>query len=406
MPLNDATIRSASPRDKDYKLSDSGGLYLLIRSSGSKLWRQKYRFQRVEKTLSHGTYPQVSLAAARQRREAAKALLDAGKDPGEHRAVTKKAADGTFKAWADAWLEHRRLSLAPAHFARVQSRIDADANKAFGKKHLDEISPQEVLKMLRKIEDRDAITVAKRVRSYCNDIFQFAISEGAIKRNPLVDLGTKSLKPNPRTKHMAKVPLDDMPQFFRDLATFGSERTRLAIELVILTWARTQEIRFATAEEFDLGGAVPLWRVPKERMKMKREHLVPLSRQAVRIVERLIELAGGSGPLFTVRKGGDDAMSNTTMLQALYTIGWRGKATIHGMRGVASTWANEALKPSGDRMYDSDWVEMQLAHGDDDEVRSAYNAAQYLAPRKVMLQDWANLVETMKIGDDSFDALL
>lgn len=407
MPLNDLAIRNAKPGDKDFKLADSGGLYLLITKSGSRLWRQKYRFNGAEKVLAHGKYPQVGLGVARSRRDQAKELLAAGKDPGAEKQSAKKAGDGTFEAWATAWHANQANGWEPGHSERVLARLKRDAIPAIGSKPLADVTRQDVLTMLRAVEERGAITIAKRLRGSIEHIYAFAIDSGATDRNPAAEIGKHTLKPSPRVQHMAKLPLAALPKFLRDLETFGSERTRLAIRLVILTWARTEEIRFATVDEFELDGAVSLWRLSKERMKMNREHLIPLSPAAVAVVKRLIEMAGGKGMLFAARKG-EDGMSNTTMLQAVYSIGWKGVTTIHGMRRLASTWANDSLTSNGDRRYHPDWVEMALAHSDSDDVRGAYNAAEYLAPRKKMLCDWASVVDQAMTPaeEDDFDSLL
>lgn len=407
MPLNDLAIRNAKPGDKDFKLADSGGLYLLITKSGSRLWRQKYRFNGAEKVLAHGKYPQVGLGAARSRRDQAKELLAAGKDPGAEKQIAKKAGDGTFEAWAMAWHANQANGWEPGHSGRVLARLKRDAIPAIGSKPLADVTRQDVLTMLRAVEERGAITIAKRLRGSIEHIYAFAIDSGATDRNPAAEIGKHTLKPSPRVQHMAKLPLAALPKFLRDLETFGSERTRLAIRLVILTWARTEEIRFATVDEFELDGDVPLWRLSKERMKMNREHLIPLSPAAVAVVKRLIEIAGGKGMLFASHDG-KEAISNTTLLQAVYKLGYRGVVTIHGFRGMGSTWANDALTPDGDRRYHSDWVEMALAHSEDDKVRGAYNAAEYLAPRRRMLADWAAVVEeaARPVDEDDFDSLM
>lgn len=400
MPLNDRQAQTAKPRDREYKLPDSGGLYLLVKPNGSRLWRQKYRFDGREKLLAHGQYPQISLATARQRRDAAKALLAEGRDPAAERRAAKTVQGDSFEQWARAWYANRSAGWEPAHAERVLARLEADAIRAFGSKPIGTVTLGDVLAMLRDIEARDAITMAKRVKGYCHQIFDFAVSEGGVARNPVADIGKRVLKPNPRTEHFAKLEIDQLPQFFDDLRGFGSKRTQLAILLTILTWTRTNEMRFAAVEEFEFDGDVALWRIPKERMKMRRPHLIPLSDYAVGIARRLIAMAGGEGLLF-----GAAGMSNTTMLQAIYSIGWRGRTTMHGMRRLASTWANEALTPEGDRRYQPDWVEMQLAHEEGDAVRGAYNDAQYLAARRRMMQDWSDIVEAAWKRFDHSDLL-
>lgn len=400
MPLSDLQAQNAKPRDRDYKLPDSGGLYLLVKKNGSRLWRQKYRFDGREKLLAHGQYPQVSLANARQRRDRAKEMLQTGRDPGAERRAAKTVQGDSFEHWARAWYANRVGAWEPAHADRVLSRLENDAIRALGAKPIGTVTLADLLGMLRAIEDRGAITMAKRVKGYCHQVFDFAVSEGGVARNPVADIGKRVLKPSPRTEHFAKLTIDELPEFFRDLRGFGSQRTQLAILLTILTWTRTNEMQFARVDEFEFDGEVPLWRIAKERMKMRRPHLIPLSGYAVDVARRLIGMTGGEGPLF-----GAAGMSNTTMLQAIYSIGWRGRTTMHGMRGLASTWANEALTPAGDRRYQPDWVEMQLAHEEGDAVRSAYNSAEYLAARRRMMQDWSDVVEAAWSRFDHSDLL-
>lgn len=402
MALSDLQLRNAKPKDSAYKLYDKEGLFVLVTPSGSRLWRLKYRFAGKERLLSLGRYPAVSIASARDRRDAARGNLAHGVDPGVVRKVARQISGTSFKEVATTWHENRKEALVPAHERRVWSRMERDVFPEIGERSITDISPSEILTMLRKVEERGSLTIAKRLRGACSHVFQFAAAEGLEVADPAAVVA-KALKPSPRPVHMTKLPLDEMGTFMDKLSKSPSERTRLAIRLLILTWARTNEIRFAERHEFeDLDGPTPLWRIAGDKMKMGREHLVPLSDQAVSVARRLLKLSKDDRWLLP-SYGKDGVLSQMGMLTSLYELGYRGRATIHGFRGVASTWANEALR-HGVRRYDTDAIELALAHNDGDEVRSAYNAAQYLPARKTMLQDWANWLDAQM--PDQFEALL
>ena len=409
MPLKELEVRYTQRRQRPFKLSDGGGLHLLIQTNGSKLWRLKYRFDGKEKLLSFGKYPGVSLAAAREKRRAAKELLTEGIDPGTVAAieVTQAAEETvhaevpamleTFEAIARAWHENRESGLDPAHAGRVLRRLERDAFPDLGEKAITEITVPEILEVIRKVEARGALDVSRRLKQSIGQVFRFAIACGWASADPTVHL-TGALKPRPRVKHMPKVPLKEVPALVRAIIAYDGEAdshrrevTRDALMFTLLTWARTGETRFATRDEFeDLDGPEPLWRLSPERMKMEREHLVPLSPAAAAIARRRLRATNGDW-LFPGDKPGQ-AISQNTMIYACYRMGYRGRQTVHGFRGLASTWANEA------ECYNSDWVEMALAHADENEVRGAYNSALYLSARRRMLRDWAGEVERAASG--------
>ena len=410
MPLKELEVKYTQRRQRPFKLSDGGGLYLLVQPSGSKLWRLKYRFDGKEKLLSFGKYPDVGLAAARHKREAAKALLAEGIDPGAVAATEAMEGAGeaaparaapaleNFEAIARAWHKNRESGLCPAHATRVLSRMERDAFPDLGTKAITEITPPEILAVIRKVEARGALDISRRLKQCIGQVFSFAIASGWAASDPTAHLNG-ALKPRPRVKHMPKVPLKDFPALVRAILAYDGEAdsrrrevTRDALMFTLLTWARTGETRFATRDEFeDLDGPEPLWRLSPERMKMEREHLVPLSPQAVAIIRRRLRATNGD-LLFPGDKPGKP-ISQNTMIFACYRMGYRGRQTVHGFRGLASTWANETER------YNSDWIEMALAHADEDEVRGAYNSALYISARRRMLQDWAGDVMRIAAGD-------
>lgn len=395
MALKELEVKYAAIRSRAYKLTDGGGLHLFVQPNGSKLWRMKYRFAGKEKLLSFGKYPDVRLAAARTKRDEARACIAEGRDPGVVQAEEQQAAERTFEKVARDWHANRAGGLNAAHARRVISRMERDVFPAIGHRPLTEITVPEILDMIRKIEARGALDISRRANQCVSQVYRFAIANGWARENPTVHL-LGALKPRPRVKHMARVPLQEVPDLVRAIASYDGEdgsrrrdRTRDAMMFTLLTWARTGEVRGAVWSEIeDLDGRQPLWRVPAERMKKKREHLVPLSSQAVAILKRRRGMTKVTprGFIFPGDRQGAP-MSENTMLYGCYRMGYRSRQTIHGFRALASTWANESQN------YRTDWIELALAHAEDDTVRAAYNSAQHLGPRSRMLQEWGEYVD-------------
>jgi integrase len=404
MPLKELEVRFVKSRKRPFKLSDGGGLHLLVQPNGSKLWRLKYRFDGRERLLSFGKYPVTSLAIARAKRDEAKALLAGGVDPGAVR--HEKAGDQraqNFEAIARAWHANREAGLNVAHAKRVMSRMERDVFPIIGNRPIVEIKAPDVLALIRRVEARGALDISRRLKQGIGQVFRFAVASGWADSDPTVHL-FGALKPKPRVQHMARVPLQELPALVGAIGDYDGEATprrreitRAALMFTLLTWARTSETRFATWAEFEgLDGPNPLWRIPRERMKTHREHLVPLSHQVVAIL-RARRAAANSDHVFPGTKLGQP-ISENTMIYACYRMGYLRRQTVHGFRGLSSTWANEA------QTYKSDWIEMALAHTDDDEVRGAYNSALYLLPRRRMLQDWADLIDRASfLGDATVD---
>jgi Site-specific recombinase XerD len=391
MALKDLEIKYAARRQREYKLFDGEGLFVLVTPKGSKLWRFKYRLAGKEKVLSLGKYPAVSAAVARQKKQEAKRLIEQGIDPCDAKRAKKHRQEPLtqFESIARAWHANRVEELDGAHALRVMNRMERDVFPVLGKRDIKEITPPDVLAVVRAVEARGALDVSRRIKQGIGQVFRFAIASGWATSDPTVSLND-ALKPRPKVQHMARVPLTELPDLVNAIRTYDGEAdtrrretTRDALLFTLLTWARTSETRFAVWDEFeDLNGDNPLWRLSPERMKMEREHLVPLSSQ---VAELLLRRRRSSNNRFVFpgeRRG--QPISENTMIYACYRMGYRGRQTVHGFRGLGSTWANEA------ECYRPDWVEMALAHADEDEVRGAYNSALYLTPRRRMLQDWAN----------------
>ncbi|MES2496255.1 MAG: integrase arm-type DNA-binding domain-containing protein [Pseudomonadota bacterium] len=400
MAVREIDVRYAKPREKAYKLSLGGGLHVLVQPSGSKLWRMKYRFDGKEKLLSFGPYPTVSLSAAREMQIQAKHALSSGLDPMVERRRRKRREGETFEQIARTWHSRREASLDPAHAARVLSRMERDVFPIIGQARISDIKPSDVLDVVREVELRGAIDVSRRLKQGISQVFRFAVASDLVEHDPTVNL-RGALMPKPRVRHMPRVPLSEFPRLIKSIRNYDGEQaprrrevTRNALMFTLLTWTRTSEVRFAEWTEFEGIDEVAddvLWRISPERMKMDREHLVPLPRQAVAML-RAQRAAGSSTFVFEGERAGQPISTNT-MIYACYRMGYRRRQTVHGFRGLASTWANET------GTYHPDWIEMALSHVEDDEVRNAYNSALYLKPRRKMLQDWADYID--QLGIDS-----
>lgn len=397
MALTDTAIRNAKPADKPLRLFDGGGLYLEVAPSGGKWWRLKYRFGGKEKRLSLGTYPDTGLKAARARRDELRALLADGVDPGEARKETKREeaakAINSFEAVAREWYGKQAHSWVATHSKDVLRRLEVNIFPVIGHRPISDLEAPELLATVRKIEARGAHDLAHRVLAVCGQVFRYGIATGRCKRDLSADL-RGALTPHVK-KHQAAVRPEELPDLLRGVdaydKTTGDTLTRLALQLLGATFVRTGELLGATWDEFDLEAG--LWAIPGGRMKMKTEHVVPLSRQALAILEELRPISGAGRFLFPGRNR-DKPLSNNTMLFALYRLGYKGKMTGHGFRSLASTIMNE----SG--LFRPDVIERQLAHCERNEVRGAYNRAEYLPERRKLMQWWGDYLAGVRAGAD------
>jgi integrase len=397
MPLTATACQNAKAKGKPRKLSDGGGLHMLITPDGSKYWRLAYRFHGKQRTLACGVYPVVGLTDARATRDAAKRNLANGIDPSaakqERARVARVATGNTFEARAREWYARWKPTKTPDYAEQVMRRFEADVFPAIGNRPIADIEAPEILDALRKVEKRGAIESARRLRQMIGLVFRFAIAEGHAKRDPSADL--RGALQEVQTHHHKAMPCGDLPVFLRTVQAYdGEPRTRLALRLIVLTFVRTTELRAGRWEEIDdLEGKAPIWRIPAARMKRKRDHLVPLSRQSVATLRELRALSGQSPYVFP-SPGKEGCMSNNTMLFALYRMGYHGRATVHGFRGVASTILNE-------NDFNSDWIERQLAHVEENKIRGAYNAAEWLPKRREMMQWWADHLDALTLERDN-----
>lgn len=387
MPLTDTACRQAKPKDKPYKLSDSGGLYLLVNATG-KYWRWDYRHASKRKTMALGVYPDVPLASAREHHQAGRRTLAAGQDPMAARKETKHADSITLEAIARKWWAHWSPSRSERHAAQVLKRLEADVFPEIGHIAIAQVTSSAFRDMAKKIEARGAIDIAKRALQTSGQVMRYAVAHDLAERNPVADIRPGDFLKTRKKRNYARIGSAELPQLLQAIDGYtGGAHTRLALRLMALTFVRTSELIQATWEEINLEDA--RWDIPADRTKMKTPHIVPLSHQAIRVLQELQSLSYGRKFVFPGDLDPRKSMSNNTILYALYRMGYRGRMTGHGFRGVASTLLHEQGWPHAH-------IELQLAHQERDDISAAYNHAQYLAPRKKMMQAWADHLDAIQ----------
>lgn len=394
MALTDSALKAAKPKDKLYRLPDANGLCLEVTPTGSKLWRYRYRFNGTPKMLALGKYPAVTLLEARQKRDTARKLLTEGTDPSEQKKATKQAqrADGvTFEALAREWFAYNAPRWAESTRYKAKLYLENDLIPGIGSRPVKAISRPDLVELVRKVEARGTLNAAGKIRQWLHQIFRFGLASGVVDTNPATDLDVIAA-PAKAARHHPHVSFAELPELLGKIdRTTISTLTRCAIRLLVLTAVRPGELRAAPWAEFDLDAAI--WTIPKERMKARRPHVVPLPRQAVAILRSLEEISGSYPLLFPGQQSSDRPMSENTINKALRLMGYEGRQTGHGFRHLLSTELNG-------RGYNRDWIERQLAHGDKDEIRNTYNHATYLAQRKEMMQAWADSIDVLYAGDN------
>jgi len=394
MELTDTAIRRSRPTEKPYKLADGKGLYLLVNPSGSKLWRWKYRHEGKEKLMPFGAYPDVSLADARVRHAEARRLLAAGSDPMVQRKVRKEAViesqENAFSAIAALWFDHWKVNKSSRHVDATRRRLEANVYAAIGDRPIALIEPPELVAMVRAIEARGAGDLAKRALETVGQVFRYAVAHGYTRRNPVAEFKPSDVLCPTKKVNLARVDAKELPQLLRAIEVYrGKVLTRLAMKLLALTFVRTSELIEARWAEIDFEDR--RWNIPAQRMKMDTPHIVPLARQAIEVLELLRSLTGSGELIFPGDRDPMKPMSNNTILLALDRMGYRGRQTGHGFRGLASTILHE-------QGYAHDHIELQLAHAPRNAVSAAYNHALYLEPRAKMMQEWADFLERTQRG--------
>lgn len=394
MKLTARQVDTSKPKDKPYKLSDGGGLYLLVNPNGSRYWRLKYRIAGKEKLLALGVYPDITLAEARQKRADAKKVLAAGGDPGQEKQEEKQAKEqavaNSFERLAMEWHAHKSTSWSEGYAEHLLMYLKKDIFPFIGQKAITDISQVEMLNVLRKMEQRGVLDKLKKTRQACRQIFTYAIITGRAEHNPVSDLAG-ALK-SPKQQHYPHLLVDQIPDFLRALSEYsGSTITRNATRLLMLTGLRTIELR--ASEWVDIDFDKGAWNIPAERMKMRRPHLVPLSSQVRELLEEIHQLTGRGKYVFPGRNDAGKPMSEASINQVIKRIGYDGKATGHGFRHTMSTILHE-------QGYNTAWIETQLAHVDKNSIRGTYNHAQYLDGRREMLQWYADYMQALENGEN------
>lgn len=395
LPLSDAQVSKAKPTEKDYKLSDGGGLYLLVTSNGGKLWRFQYRFDGKQKLLAFGQYPEITLANARKRREEARTLLANGKDPGEVKKAAKKAAAlkeaSAFELVAREWFGKNKPVWSSGHSLTVMCRLEKDLFPVIGSKPVSEITASDIRTMLLKIEARGAVETASRIKIMCGQVFRYALATGRLEHDPSAALKSREIFRKREVRHHAAItdPKELAPLLMAIDEYPGTFVVKSALKLTPMLFVRPGELQKMEWSHIDFDAA--LWSIPAELMKMKQPHLVPLSRQALKILQGLHPATGHGRYVYPGR--GSRPMSNNSINAALRYLGYDNETvTGHGFRATARTILDEVL---GFRV---DLIEHQLAHAVRDTNGRAYNRTSFLDDRRQMMQAWADYLDCLKAG--------
>lgn len=391
MKLTDAKLRTLSEPGKHF---DGGGLYLELTAAGGRYWRLKYRIAGKEKRLALGVYPAVSLKDARELGNQARQAIQSGDDPAEQRKAAKTKAVheavNTFRSVANEWMEHQSARWEQQTRERIHASLETDILKTMGARPLASIKPLEVMNAVKAIEARGAGEQAGRVLQRVKAIFRWAVIHGRLDSNPMLDLmPAEILKPR-EVQHRAALDAKDLPAFLAQLDAYdGDPHTVYALRLLMLTATRPGEVRGARWDEVDMDAA--MWTIPAERMKMRQEHRIPLSSQALELLQSMQALSGGRELVFPSPFYPSKSLSENTFNSAMARMGYKNLATAHGFRALFSTVANETG-------WRPDVIERQLAHKERNEVRAAYHRSSYMAERTKLLQWWADYLEGCKTG--------
>ena len=394
MALTDVAIRAAKPRDKSYKLADGGGLYLLVTPSGGRLWRLKYRMDGVEKKLAIGRYPDVSLGVARKSRDAARQAAKAGDDPAaakrRERIAKKLSASTKFGAVADEYIEKiEREGRSAATVKKLRWARDW-LKPAIGHRPIDQIEAHELLAVLKKQEGKGQLETARRTRAFASRVFRYAVATARARSDPASLL--QGAVAAPQSKNLAAI-IDPkrVGELLRAIDGYsGHPVTKLALQLAPHVFVRPGELRKAEWPEIDFDGSV--WRIPAARMKMRREHVVPLSTQAISILKDAQAITGNGPYIFPSQLSPGRPMSENTANGALKRLGFGNEMTAHGFRAMASTLLNESGK------WSPDAIERALAHKDNDSIRAAYHRGTHWNERVIMAQWWSDKLDLLSMG--------
>jgi integrase len=398
VPLTDLQVSRARAKEKPASIYDGGGLFLLVTPSGGKLWRFKYRFNGKPKLISFGSYPEISLADARQKREEARKQLANNIDPGAVRKAQKQAETSeteTFEVIAREWYEKFTSTWTPGHARTIMSRLERDLFPWLGKRPIADVKAPDLLAALRRVESRGALESAHRIRTIAGQVFRYAVATGRAERDPSGDL--KGALPQPREKHLSALtdPKEVAP-LLRALDGYqGHFVTKCALRLAPLFFVRPGELRNAEWAEINLDEQT--WTIPAPKMKIRQDHIVPLCRQAVEILTDLKSLTGRSRYVFPSGRSFSRPMSDNAILAALRRMGYdKDTMSGHGFRAMARTILDEILQVR------PELIEHQLSHAVRDPLGRAYNRTAHLAERRKMMQLWGDFLDGLKEGEKGF----
>ncbi|MDR1111029.1 MAG: integrase arm-type DNA-binding domain-containing protein [Deltaproteobacteria bacterium] len=391
MALTDLFLRNLKPPAKSTKYPDGGGMYLFATPTGLKSWRFNYKFEGHFYTLTLGKYPLASLKEAREKLAEAKKNLEAGVNPCVQKKAEKNAErsqnDNSFEVIAREWFENKKTTLVPEYSKRIWGRIEKDLLPFLSIRQISEITALELLEVLRKIESRGSIVTAHRCLQYCGQVFRYAIATGRMTHDISTDL-KGALKPATHDHMASLTDPNAIGGLLRAIDGYsGNPIVKLALQIAPYVFVRPGELRHAEWAEFDFDKAE--WRIPADKMKMKQIHIVPLATQVINIMNELRCYSGTGRYLFPSMRTNDRPISDMTLLAGLRRLGFsKEEMTVHGFRSIASTILNE-------KEYNRDWIERQLAHSDHG-VRASYNYADYLSNRRIMMQEWADYLDTLR----------
>ncbi|CDH24586.1 tyrosine-type recombinase/integrase [Xenorhabdus bovienii] len=394
MKLTDLAIKRAKPKEKAYTLADSNGLSLLIDTNGSKGWRYRYQYAGKTKMISLGVYPVVTLTEARTKRDEARKLVANGINPSEARKAEKISTanliENTFENIANEWYEKRTDRWSASYAEEMMETFEKDVFPYIGKRPIAEIKPMELMAVLSRINERGATEKLRKVRQRCGEVWRYAIVTGRAEYNPAPDLASAFV--SHKKKHYAFLIADEIPELYKALNAYtGSFMVKMGMRLQMMTGVRPGELRRAEWSEIDFNKAQ--WEIPAEKMKMRRPHIVPLSRQSINILEQIKPITGQGKYVFPGRINQSQPMSEMALNVLIRRIGYAGRVTGHGFRHTMSTILHE-------QGYNTAWIEAQLAHVDKNSIRGTYNHAQYLDGRREMLQWYADYMDALERSEN------
>lgn len=392
MKLSTKACEAAKPKEKTYRMSDGAGLFLEVRPNGSKYWRLRYRYAGKENVLGLGVFDIVGLKEARAGRDSARKLLADNIDPAmakkEQRMTSFANAANTFEVLARDWHANWKVDKTEKHAAALLSRFENDVFPLIGSMPVNNITPMMILQVVKRAEARSALDVARRIKQTCGQIFRFGVATGRAERDPTHDI-RDAMRPY-KMEHFAALDIRELPDFLKALDRNEMrlyKQTQLAMRFLMYTFVRTSEMINATWDEFNLEEAV--WIIPAKRMKMRRDHIVPLSRQALTILAELKEISGHWQWVFPSMARPHKPMSNATLVRAIMRMGYKDRMTGHGFRALAMTTIKEKLG------YRHEVVDRQLAHAQRNKIVAAYDRAQFLPDRKKMMQQYADYIDSL-----------